>query len=190
MMKNSMPLRGWPLRVISRCRARRIEKAFTLIELLVVIAIIAILASMLLPAMGKAKLKAQGISCMSNCKQLGLAHLMYADDNNNIVLGPNSNPTWCGGDLAAAPAAMDKNYLINSPTYPYLKSVQVFHCPADKAGLRNGTQIQLRNRSYAMNAQMGPGTGWTAANDDILQSALKFSALAAPSLISAILILT
>jgi prepilin-type N-terminal cleavage/methylation domain-containing protein/prepilin-type processing-associated H-X9-DG protein len=86
---------------------RQQGKAFTLIELLVVIAIIAILAAMLLPALAKAKVRAQGISCLSNMKQLQTASIIYSGDNSDMIPGNDGAATGGAPYIGVAPGQPD-----------------------------------------------------------------------------------
>lgn len=158
----------------SRNRAR----AFTLIELLVVIAIIAILAGMLLPALSRAKTKAQGITCVNNLKQLTLCWIMYAGDFDDRLIPnwPGSINGWVGGNVAAMPGATNLNEIRNGRLFKYNTSVAVYSDPAaiipPSTIPRNALRGQRLVRTYSLSGRMGgsdgrdggPDTSWVLGN--------------------------
>jgi prepilin-type N-terminal cleavage/methylation domain-containing protein len=178
-------------------RQRPAQRGFNLIELLVVIAIIAILASLLLPALSAAKARAYLVKCKSNQRELAHAWFMFSTDNSDRLV-PNGFVTninqetklWVAGSshvgepsISLLQTFTNSDWLVN-PEYaafaPYIKSAGVYKCPADKGRLLvSGTSGQNGDsaspelvRSYALNGYLN----WvmpTLANDAYINRAYK-----------------
>lgn len=117
--------------------------------------IIAIIAALLLPALGAAKSKSKTVSCLGQLKQFAAAAQMYSGDNNGLlVINSTTSETngWVGGSMKVTTQATDPALIRQARLFPYVGQAALFHCPADDSRAANATP---RLRSYAMNSWIG-----------------------------------
>jgi prepilin-type N-terminal cleavage/methylation domain-containing protein/prepilin-type processing-associated H-X9-DG protein len=190
-MRRSAVKTGMAARPQLRFPSRVPACAFTLVELLVVVAIIAILASILLPVLSKAKSRAEAVYCLNNTRQLVLAWHVYADDHNGRLaynlggngargIAPGTNLNWVNNimDWSAGLGSDNTNRarITEAGLGPYTKSVSIYHCPSDHALSDSQRQAgwSARSRSYSMNAMVGDAgdiskSGVNQNNPDYIQ---------------------
>jgi len=134
------------------------RRAFTLLELLVVISIIALLLSILTPALNRAKMRACDVVCLHNLKTLWHAWMMYTDDNDGRLVGGHVG----SGEWVDAPASAgddeierEKQGIRNGRLYPYVKHVGVYHCRLDKRARQNRGGFRSYSIAGGMNGEAG-----------------------------------
>ena len=174
------------MKIILPPSGRRAPDGFTLIELLVVIAIIAILAGMLLPALGKAKSRTQSVYCMNNTKQLMMALTLYAGDNEdklpnnfgNAPIGTRPKENWVGGRMDITDQATNVALMLSGTLGKYLgDNVKSFKCPSDK---------NQNVRTYSLNGTLGfsveGGTAtWSGRPDGTYRQFTKLGNILTPT---------